>query len=184
MPKAYSKAPPEPRRSYTVLIDTREQEPYAFDDVVTERRGLKTGDYALLEYPDAVVERKSRADYWGCLATGRERFEAELWRLASFNYPLVVLECDWKQLCEPFLFNGGGGVMRRSKVPPLVAQNSLLSWMARYRVPILPCGSRAQAARVVLQHFDMVDRIKKEEKKRTTVVKNLAEVAANAKTNR
>src|SRR3989304_3412380 len=82
--------------------------------------------------------------------------------------PVVGVEGEWRRVREPFLFNGGGGVMRRSKVPPLVAQNSLLSWMARYRVPILPCGSRAQAARVVLQHFDMVDRIKKEEKKRRT----------------
>lgn len=116
---------------------------------------LKTGDYSTLEYPDVVVERKSLADYWGCLTTSRRRFEDELWRLSSFAYPLVVLECDWRNLTEPLMYNAGGGHYKRSRVPPLVAQNSLLSWMQKYRVPILPCGNRKMAAKVVLQHFDM-----------------------------
>lgn len=139
-----------------ILIDTREQEAFTFAGRETRRGTLHAGDYSLLGLESIVaVERKSKADYWGCLGKGRKRFEACLERLSAVTYPLVVIECSLEDLDEPMAYAVGGGGADFSRIPPKVAQHTLLSWMQRYRVPILPCGTRRLAARTTLSHLEM-----------------------------
>jgi len=55
-----------------VVIDTREQLPYEFEDSIT--RTLQTGDYSIFGYEDQVtVERKTKADAYGTIGRGRTR---------------------------------------------------------------------------------------------------------------
>lgn len=71
-----------------IIIDTREQRPFAFlgqnGDIETERGTLSLGDYSLAGLTDRVaVERKSLADLVMCLGKERERFQRELMRAAG-----------------------------------------------------------------------------------------------------
>lgn len=156
---------PPPSKPYTIAIDTREQRPYEWEGLKCQRVGLPTGDYSLVELPQAVVERKSLPDMYGCLTRGRRRFEDCLGRLSDCLYPLVVIECNISDLLVPFTYVSGG-IEHRSLVPPTVAQNSILSWQARYRVPFLLCGSREVAQRMTLQHLDLMWRMVSREQKR------------------
>ena len=66
-----------------IIIDTREQRPFAFlgqnGDIETERGTLSLGDYSLAGLTDRVaVERKSLADLVTGLGKERERFQREL----------------------------------------------------------------------------------------------------------
>ena len=67
-----------------ILIDTREQAPFAFTHeryagTTIEAGTLDTGDYSLAGLTDLVaVERKSLPDLVACLGRERERFEREL----------------------------------------------------------------------------------------------------------
>jgi ERCC4-type nuclease len=95
----------------TILIDTREQLPYTFENfncdacdggmtlkVTTKRATLKSGDYSVEGLPGAVVERKSLADLYGTLGKGRDRFEAELQRLQdSATFAMVVVEASLEE---------------------------------------------------------------------------------------
>ena len=63
-----------------IIIDTREQAPFAFRhermDATTEPGTLAVGDYSLAGLEDRVaVERKSLPDLVMCLGRERERFE-------------------------------------------------------------------------------------------------------------
>ena len=146
-------------RPYTVAVDTREQLPYKWRGVTCQDSTLQAGDYSVVGLESVVaVERKSLADFYGCLADGRERFENSLHRLAAIRYPLVVVECTTEDLLQPYTYASSGGE-QTSEVQPLTAQNSLLSWQARYRIPFLPCGSRAGGARFTLQHLDLIWRM-------------------------
>ena len=109
----------------TILVDTREQIPFQFEykgkPFRTERATLKTGDYMIAGYPDAVVERKSLDDLFGCIGNSRERFENELQRMLSFSSRLVVVESPFNVLaCGDY----------RSKIHPKAAVGSILGWMA------------------------------------------------------
>lgn len=84
----------------TVVIDDREKAPYCFaglGDVSLVHQRLLTGDYSLPFLSDKVcVSRKSLRDlYATALDPARSaRFEAELSRMASMTYALVVVEGD------------------------------------------------------------------------------------------
>ena len=125
-----------------VIIDTREKAPFRFQgeryaDVETEVGKLDTGDYSLAGLADKVaVERKSLDDLIQCLGHERGRFERELQRGAAFAAFGVVVEADWQALAQGHY---------RSQMLPHAAAQSVLAFIARYRVPFLFAGSRAAA---------------------------------------
>lgn len=141
-----------------IVVDTREQHPFAFHGITgvrgreletaTCRAGLKTGDYSIQGLEDEVaIERKSKADLYGTVGRGRARFEREIERLAAMQFPAVVLECDLQSLLRP---------PERSRVSPSSVLNSLIAWSVRHRIPIWPCPGRRFAEIVtyrLLQHF-------------------------------
>ena len=127
-----------------IIIDTREQRPFAFlgqnGDVTTERGTLSLGDYSLAGLTDRVaVERKSLADLVMCLGKERERFQRELMRAAVLEAFAVVVEASWQDLAAG---------KYRSKLSPGAGMASVLSFMARHRVPFLFAGNRENAEAV------------------------------------
>lgn len=125
-----------------IVVDTREQAPFAFSgvqyqgaEVVTGT--LDTGDYSLAGLTDKVaVERKSVPDLVACLGRERERFERELLRARALESFAVVVEGAWEELARG---------QYRSKLNPAAACQSVCSFVARWHIPFLFCGSRAGA---------------------------------------
>ena len=115
-----------------VVIDTREQLPYEFEDSIT--RTLQTGDYSLFGYEDQItVERKTKADAYGTIGKGRTRFIKELERLSEIDYSAIVVEASLSNFVEPPQF---------SQLNPKSAINSLLAWSIRYGVHIYFADNR------------------------------------------
>jgi len=165
-------------REYIVAVDSREQLPYSWgrEGVQCRTVTLEAGDYSIIGMERVVcVERKSFADFYSCLTEprqrngtvkhGRERFENDLHRMSQCRYPLVVIEATMSDLLRRFTYVASGGVEKQSQLDPLVAQNSWLSWQARYRIPMPLCGERSAASRMTLQHLDLVWRLEREDAK-------------------
>jgi len=123
---------------FTVAIDTREQSPYGFFNLpfggdgrrlVVERKviTLSAGDYSICK-PDMTgriaIERKSLPDLFGTLGKGRERFCRELERFREYDYAAVVIEADWKEICNPFSSRANW----RAKMSPRSVFGTLLAW--------------------------------------------------------
>lgn len=125
-----------------VIVDSREQVPFAFsgpryEGVTVEVGTLTVGDYSLAGLTDKVaVERKSLPDLVACLGRERERFERELQRGAALDAFAVVVEASWADLA---------GGKYRSKLQPHASCQSVLAFAGRYRLPFLFAGSRAAA---------------------------------------
>ena len=96
---------------FTVLVDTREQLPWDFAGIKADASQggqpdgnlvvpvvvgtLGAGDYSIHGYGARVaVERKSKADLFGTIGQGRDRFERELARLNEMESATVVVECE------------------------------------------------------------------------------------------
>lgn len=138
--------------AFTVVIDTREQSPYAFESIrgdandgyrpiqVLRRMGtLKQGDYSIdgLERQIAV-ERKSLPDLFGTLSQGRDRFIAELARLAGLEFSAVVVEADWATILND--------PPRFSQLCPKTVYRSVIAWQQRFpTVHWWTCPDRAFA---------------------------------------
>jgi len=132
--------------NFIVVIDSREQQPYTFQNIKPEppetiRRGLKTGDYSISGLENKIcIERKSLIDLFGSVGTGRIRLEAEFERMQSFDYAALVIESDLSSI-----FTNPPG---RSKMNPKAVFRTLISWSIKYNVCIWPCWNREAAERV------------------------------------
>jgi len=123
-----------------ILVDTREQAPFAFKgyEVEPKTATLPVGDYSLPGFQDrAAVERKSLNDLIGCLmGKDRERFERELARGRHYDLFAVVIEAS--------LANVSQG-RYRSDMKPQAALQSLVAFQVRYRSPFVWAGNREGA---------------------------------------
>lgn len=136
-----------------IIIDSREQTPYTFKDYPVEvlTSKLATGDYSLYGFDrpqgGIAVERKELSDLMGALTHDRERFFRELDRLCAFQSVALVIEA-------PLLFIRTHRY--RSQITPEAAEQSLVSIMAKYRIPVYYARDRKDAEKFVynfLRHF-------------------------------
>ena len=122
---------------FTIAIDTREQRPYTFAGIRDNSRSvsvarkvttLHSGDYSIVGCETEIaIERKSKADLFGTLGKGRERFERELQRLngGEYKFALILVECEWSEVFEY--------PPARSKLSPKVVFRTVNAWEQRYR---------------------------------------------------
>jgi len=99
---------------FVVLVDTREQAPWTFQNIVVEKRlwiiqrvvvGLKTGDYTIAGCEDRLcIERKSAADLVGSVTAGNARFRREHERMAEIakfsGFACVIIEGSLSAICD------------------------------------------------------------------------------------
>ena len=122
-----------------ILIDTREQQPYKFESA-SEVGTIPIGDYSLCGLENHIaIERKELNDLMGCLTTGRERFEKELYKGKALDYFALVIEANLSDLVNSHY---------RSEMNLKSAIQSLLTFSIRYRLPIFFCENRKYSQRV------------------------------------
>lgn len=126
-----------------IVVDTREQEPYAFDPerVTIVRRALPAGDYSLDGHETAIAaERKSIDDYVASVVRGRDRFARELRILSGYDVACVVVEATLEDILAH---------RYRSDAHPNAVLGATLSIIIDRSVPVFFCGDRQIARRFV-----------------------------------
>lgn len=119
-----------------IVVDTREQRPYEFDNSI--RNALKCADYSLEGLESVVaIERKSQDDLIGTLLRGKARFHAELSSLRKYKFAVVVIETTTAEL-----FKGN----YKSAITPEALMGIICSMMLKYHpVHFVFAGERPQA---------------------------------------
>src|SRR3990167_4009217 len=158
-----------------MLIDRREQRPLVFpsDPTLTEVREetLPVGDYQPAcedgTRPPVVFERKSLADLAGTLTKNYDRFKAELLRAQEAHLTLMVIVED--SLTEvrkgaPYSQESGESLLQRC-----------FTLMVKYRLPIIFCQDRREAARYILEFSKAVGRAYAERSKESHAQATTAE---------
>ncbi|MCH8852341.1 MAG: ERCC4 domain-containing protein, partial [Planctomycetes bacterium] len=114
--------------SPVIIVDSREQRPWRFENLPTATGSLSTGDYSVrgLEHLIAV-ERKSLDDLLSCIGIHRDRFRRELARLRGFRFRCLIIEASHADL------EAG---QWRSQLKPSHVIGSLSAWMAQFDLPI------------------------------------------------
>ncbi|MBI4905139.1 MAG: ERCC4 domain-containing protein [Acidobacteria bacterium] len=123
----------------TIVIDTREQEPYSFDPrlAAATRRALPAGDYSVDGLEGIVaVERKTIDDFVSTVIHSRSRFREELRKLGDYRAACVVVEAGLPDVLQSRF---------RGRAHPNAVLGNALSIVLDYRVPVFFCGSRQAA---------------------------------------
>lgn len=138
---------------FVVVVDTREQMPFDFVGIAADAKQghapiavrtvvgtLKSGDYSIQGFEDRIaVERKSLADLFSTLTSGRARFEREMERLAEMDFAAVVVEASWGDIAR--------GPEHATKVSPRSIAASIIAFQQRFpSVHWVMAGSRTYAA--------------------------------------
>jgi ERCC4-type nuclease len=127
----------------TIIIDTREQEPYSFDSrlAAAVRRALPAGDYSVQGLEGRVaVERKTLDDFVSTVIHARQRFRGELRKLAEYGAACVVVEAG---VADVLLRH------YRGDAHPNAVLGNALSIILDFRVPVFFCGNRQAACQFV-----------------------------------
>ncbi len=123
-----------------LVIDTREQLPYAFSDRVdTVRAALPAGDYSVEGLERLVaVERKSLDDFVSSVIHERARFRRELEKLQSYRAACIVVEADFADILYHSYY---------SKAHPAAVAGAALAIIIDYQIPVFLCSDREGACR-------------------------------------
>jgi ERCC4-type nuclease len=127
----------------TIIVDTREQEPYTFDPerVTTVRRALRSGDYSLDGLDSRVaVERKSLDDFVSTVIRDRDRFRRELDRLHQMEAACVVVEGNVSDVLRGRYTSGAH---------PASILGAALSIIVDHEIPVYFASDRQAACRFV-----------------------------------
>lgn len=89
------------KRSYTIVIDTREKKPIVFPEFInTVKKALNPGDYSILGYENRIaIERKSIDDYISC-ANNFRHLASQLQRLKDIEVKMLLITSSYKQVRE------------------------------------------------------------------------------------
>lgn len=143
--------------SLTIIVDTREQQPYIFDNSIIKT--LVAGDYSVEGYENLVTcERKTLQDAYGTIGKGRKRFERELEKLKEYEYAAIIVEASLKEFLQPPPF---------SKLNSKSAINSLISWSIKYGIHVYFASDRLHGAAItyrILEKFRKYYNINKNQK--------------------
>lgn len=131
-----------------IVIDTREKDEYSFEDIVTIKQKLDTGDYSVAGFEDRIaIERKNIDDFVNTVIYQKERFHEELCALARMDFAAIVVEASLTDVLDH---------RYKSGVRPVSVIGAAVAIMVEYRVPIIFCGNRQLACHVthaILQRF-------------------------------
>lgn len=136
-----------------VVIDTREQTPWAFppDLAETSRGTLPQGDYALEGDPAFAIERKSLDDFAGTVSSGWERFKRELRRMDNAGFPakVIIVEGDM----DAFFFSPDGTppTHGHAALTPQFLAKRIAQLTYDFRCAVLFAGSAPLAAGLAVQ---------------------------------
>ena len=129
----------------TVIIDSREQQPWRFANLDTERGTLDTADYSVRGLTHLIaLERKSLDDLLGCIGRDRSRFKRELARMRGFRFRALIIESTLAAI------EAG---QWRSKLKPSHVLGSLAAWQCQFGLPIVFAGDHAAAGRYAERHL-------------------------------
>jgi hypothetical protein len=142
---------------YTIIIDTREQQPWEFFHQSTAHQKLNTGDYSIQGLEDTIViERKKSVSE---IATNiiENRFKDVLQRLQAIKHKFILLEFD---LDDVFKYPEGSNIpksqWKRIRISPTFILKNIIDWNILYNIPTIFCGSSYNAEKMASYLFKKI----------------------------
>jgi ERCC4-type nuclease len=134
---------------YTIIIDTREQQPWTFDNHITANQKLDTGDYSIqgLEHLLAIERKKSVAEIANNIS--EKRFVDVLERLSKIPYKFILLEFS---LDDVYNFPMGSDIPKKLwpklKISPKYLLKYLTEIQLNYGIHVIYCGDKSNAEKM------------------------------------
>lgn len=134
---------------FTIIIDTREQQPWTFNNYTVANRKLDTGDYSIegLENILCIERKKSASEFANNIV--ESRFKDVLMRMNQLKYSFILLEFDLEDL---LVYPIGSTVPKRMwdkiKITPAFLLKNILELQLNYNIIVYFCGDSDNAEKM------------------------------------
>jgi len=151
------------RDDFTIIIDTREQQPWRFEQYVTANRKLDTGDYSIEGLEDILcIERKKSVCEIANNIT-ESRFIDVVERMSVYKYAFLLLEFNLEQVLNyPVGSNLPRKLWDKVKISPAFIVKHILELQLNHNIKIIFCGSASDAekmAEYILKKVNYIERV-------------------------
>jgi DNA excision repair protein ERCC-4 len=136
---------------FTIIVDTREQQPWQFTDHEVAKSKLDTGDYSIQGLEDSLaIERKKSVSE---IATNinQERFINTLERLQTIKYKFMLFEFSLDDVMNfPIGSNIPKRIWSKIKVRPKYLVKKITEIHIKYNIHTIFCGDSENATNIAL----------------------------------
>jgi ERCC4-type nuclease len=151
---------------FTIIVDTREQQPWTFHNHTTAKKKLDTGDYSIegLEHLLGIERKKSVSEFANNIV--ESRFQDVVSRLSQLKYGFILFEFD---LQDVLIYPIGSTVPKKwwnnIKVTPSFIMKHIIELQLLHNIKIEFCGSAANAEKMaehILKKVHYFERVKEQ----------------------
>lgn len=134
---------------FTIIVDTREQQPWTFHAFATEHKKLDTGDYSIdgLQHLLAIERKKSVSEFANNIV--ESRFKDVVMRLSQLKYSFLLLEFDLEDM---LIYPVGSTVPKRMwdkiKISPAFLLKNILDLQIKHNIIVYFCGDSDNAEKM------------------------------------
>jgi ERCC4-type nuclease len=133
---------------FTIIVDTREQQPWSFDHYSKANIKLDAGDYSIQGLQHLLgIERKKSVNEIANNIT-EPRFKDAIARLAELKYSFLLLEFDIENILNyPIGSNLPKRLWDKVKISPSFLMKHVLDWQLVHNINVIFCGDSSSAER-------------------------------------
>lgn len=135
--------------NFTVIVDTREQQPWTFESYTTANRKLDTGDYSIdgLEHLLCIERKKSASEFANNIV--ESRFKDVIMRMSNMKYAFLLLEFNVEDL---LIYPVGSTVPKKMwdkiKISPAFLIKNIIDLELSHNIKVFFCGDAVNAAKL------------------------------------
>lgn len=151
---------------FTIIIDTREQQPWTFSEYATAHKKLDTGDYSVdgLQHLLCIERKKSISEFANNIT--ESRFKDVVMRMSQLKYSFLLLEFD---LEDVLIYPIGSTVPKKMwdkiKISPAFLIKHLLELEINHNIKVIFCGDSSNAEKMAEHILKKVNYIERDSKK-------------------
>jgi ERCC4-type nuclease len=137
--------------NFHIIVDTREQQPWSFDNMVKSCAKLDTGDYSLkgLEHLLCIERKKSVGEIANNIT--EKRFKDVVTRMSAIQHSFLLLEFSLDNvLSYPIGSNVPKKLWDKIKISPKFILKHLVELQLLYNIKVLFCGDADNAETMAL----------------------------------
>lgn len=147
---------------FTIIVDTREQQPWSFENHAVSNKKLDTGDYSIegLENILGIERKKSISEFANNIT--ESRYQDVVSRLSQLKYSFLLLEFD---LEDVLIYPIGSTVPKRMwgkiKISPAFLIKNILELELNHNIKVMFCGNASNAqkmAEYILRKVNYIER--------------------------
>jgi ERCC4-type nuclease len=137
--------------NFTIIVDTREQQPWHFSEFATAKRKLDTGDYSIEGFEDilCIERKKSIAEIANNIT--EKRFKNFIARMSQYKHAYMLIECNYDQMMH---YPIGSDIPKKTwskiKISPLFILKYLTEISILHNIHVMFCGSASWAEKTAL----------------------------------